>query len=1465
MSETKIDLPITDLKDGKPTHYTTALDDDDIIEAKNEINLEEITKEDSSDEQIKPLNYFALYINGDRLDNIAVILATIGAIANGALLPCFSILFGEFTDAFGHIDDRQHFIHVVKHLSLQFLCLGLGAFGAAYMDVALWTWSGNRQTSRLNQKYLRSILNQDIAFFDTSKTGTGGLLQGLNQDSVDVQMAISEKVGQLLKHTSTFIAGFVIAFTKGWDMTLVMIGCVPFMMVIGGMMAKVMATTAQRSNASYAQASMVAQQSILQVRTIYSYVQEKRMTDEYEESLDVPLRVGIFQGLVMGLIMGGLQVVVYATFAIALVYGAWRVKSGHYTGGQVMAVLVSVFLGGFAIGQGAPHMQHLVKGCVSGARMFNVINRKPEIIIDTDDGITLPEVKGELCFEHVKFAYPARPELPVFEDFSIEIPSGKTVALVGSSGSGKSTVVGLLERFYDPYSGTITLDGVDIRKLNLRWMRNIIGLVSQEPTLFATTVYENIAMGKPGATREEVLAAAHAANAFVFIDRLPEKFDTQVGERGTQMSGGQKQRIAIARAILKNPKILLLDEATSALDTASERLVQAALDRMVIGRTTVVVAHRLSTIRTANIISVLVNGKMVEQGSHDDLIGRPNGAYAALVNLQLQHSKETAKKGGSGNIAVEEEEEGERGDEDELENDVNRGVVKGDDANKDSGRSPFHSGAQEGSVQDADDTSDKQRIVIAGQGSGRVGSGRVGSGAHPCQPSGHTKDPLIEDVEAGEGSDSMKIHNRREGGDTGDKQKRCFGGLFGKKVCSEDKCDRGNKVTPGDKGKGKNKSGDNAVMTIEEVEAIEASKVDMSFKRLAKMNYPEWKLAITGIFSSLILGAVNPAFSFLFASMIKIFYYTDYDYMRSQASFYAGMFIVIGGGSFVAYIGQMYSFTYMGQQLARRVRQQLFRAFLVQEVGWFDRESNNSGQLTSLLSTDATYVRGAVADVVGLTIQNLATVVVGYILAFIYDYRMALLVTGILPFMVFAQSVEMKYMTGFSSGADKINASSNQTASESIAAVRVVQSYNMQDAVMDRYENMMKSATKEVFRRALVMGFSAAFAAFMMFASYSLIIYFGGYEIYHGWVVFDHMLKSFMAILFAAMGMAQASAGFGDIGKAKGAVNRIFPIIDRKPLIQFNDAETEEEEGENKDGQKDGPAQELVVIGGDKRSKNGNNTNNSRKATATDTAAVGISPPKNLKGYCPTELKGDISFRNVDFAYPSRPSIIVFKNFSMEITAGMTMALVGESGSGKSTVIGMIERFYDCLRGEVLIDGINIQKYNLRWLRRHIGLVSQEPLLFTGTIAENISFGVADASLEEIVAAAEAANARPFIERLPEQYNAKVGEGGIQLSGGQKQRIAIARAVLKNPRVMLLDEATSALDARSEAVVQVALDRIMKGRTSIVVAHRLTTIRNADCISVVFRGKVLEQGHHDKLMQNAEGAYAKLVQAQQGH
>ncbi|XP_078170187.1 ABC transporter B family member 4-like [Carex rostrata] len=368
--------------------------------------------------------------------------------------------------------------------------------------------------------------------------------------------------------------------------------------------------------------------------SVASFNGENRAVSLYDKHISKTYQATAKEGAANGFGMGSVFLIIFASYGLAIWYGGQLIINKGYSGGTVISVLLAVLIGASFLGNAAPCVTAFAEDQTAAYWMFETIKRKPDIDAYDESGVTLEKMNGDVELRDVYFSYPTRPEQLIFNGFSLRVDSGTTMAIVGESGSGKSTVISLVERFYDPQAGEVLIDGVNIKTLKLGWIREKIGLVSQEPLLFMTTIKDNILYGKEGATLEEVTQAVELANAANFIDKLPDGLDTMVGQRGAQLSGGQKQRIAIARAILKNPKILLLDEATSALDVESERIVQEALDKIMVERTTLVVAHRLSTVRNADRISVVHEGKIVEQGPHDELTKDPDGAYSQLILLQ---------------------------------------------------------------------------------------------------------------------------------------------------------------------------------------------------------------------------------------------------------------------------------------------------------------------------------------------------------------------------------------------------------------------------------------------------------------------------------------------------------------------------------------------------------------------------------------------------------------------------------------------------------------------------------------------------------------------------------------------------------------------------------------------------------------------------------------------------------------
>ncbi|XP_048234162.1 ABC transporter B family member 11-like [Ricinus communis] len=1275
--------------------------DPSMYEANTSITQEQKTDEEATDsglnegkqdekEKVKTVPFLKLFSFADSTDILLMIAGSIGAVGNGISMPLMSLLMGQMIDSFGSNQSDKEMVETVSEVSLKFVYLAVGAATAAFLQVTCWMVTGERQAARIRGYYLKTILRQDIAFFDM-ETNTGEVIGRMSGDTVLIQDAMGEKVGKVLQLLATFLGGFTIAFVKGWLLALVMLSAIPLLVAAGATVSILISRMATRGQNAYAEAATVVEQTIGSIRTVVSFTGEKRAIHAYNKFLQTAYESGVHEGIASGVGIGLVMLVVFGSYAMAVWFGAKMILEKGYTGGQVINVIIAVLTGSMSLGQASPCMSAFAAGQAAAYKMFETINRKPDIDASDTNGRVLDDIHGDIELRDVYFSYPARPDEEIFNGFSLSIPSGTTAALVGHSGSGKSTIISLLERFYDPKSGEVLIDGINLKEFQLKWIRGKIGLVSQEPALFTSSIKDNIAYGKDDATPEEIRAAAELANAAKFIDKLPQGLDTMVGEHGTQLSGGQKQRIAIARAILKNPRILLLDEATSALDAESEHVVQEALDRIMVDRTTVIVAHRLTTVRNANIIAVIHRGKMVEKGTHSELLEDPDGAYSQLIRLQ-EVNKES----------------------EQAANEYSRSEISMESFRQSSQRRSLRRSISRGSSRNSSSRHDSFSLTFG------VPTGLNGP------------DNDLEDLE-----------------------------------------------------------------TFPSKEKI----ADVPLRRLAYLNKPEIPVLIVGTVAASVNGTILPIYGVLISKAIKTFFEPPHE-LRKDSKFWALMFMTLGLASFVVHPLRTFFFSVAGSKLIQRIRSICFEKVVHMEIGWFDDPEHSSGAIGARLSADAAAVRALVGDALAQLVQNIATAVAGVVIAFTASWQLALIILALIPLIGVNGFVQVKFMKGFSADAKMMYEEASQVANDAVGSIRTVASFCAEEKVMQLYEKKCEGPKKTGVRLGLISGIGFGMSSFFLFCFYATSFYAGARLVESGHITFADVFQVFFALTMAAVGVSQSSSMGTDSTKAKAAAASVFGIIDRKSLIDSNDE----------------------------------------------------------SGTTLENVKGEIELRHISFKYPSRPDIQIFRDLSLTIRSGKTVALVGESGSGKSTVIALLQRFYDPDSGHITLDGVEIQKLQLKWLRQQMGLVSQEPALFNDTIRANIAYGKdGNATEAEIISAAELANAHKFISSLQQGYETMVGERGIQLSGGQKQRVAIARAIVKSPKILLLDEATSALDAESERVVQDALDRVMVNRTTIVVAHRLSTIKNADLIAVVKNGVIVEKGRHETLINIKDGVYASLV------
>ena len=624
-------VKIGDVKEGEEAYAHLPEHEKEIVKRQLDIPTVKVT-------------YFMLYRYATRNDLIIVAISGLMAIAGGAVMPLMTIIFGQlaglFQDFFLGKTTGAYFNSQLSKFTLYFIYLAIAEFGAIYICTVGFIYTGEHITRKVREQYLAAILRQNIAFFD--KLGAGEITTRITADTNLVQDGISEKIGLTLTAISTFITAFIIAFVIYWKLTLILSSTVFAIVAIMGAGSTFIIKYNKQSLESYALGGSVAEEVISSIRNATAFGTQDKLARQYDEHLKEAKKWGLKLKVALSIMIGGMMGVIFLNYALTFWQGSRYLVSGDMTLADVLTILLTIIIGAFSLGNVAPNAQAFTTSVAAAAKIYSTIDRRSPLNPMDEEGERLDHVEGSVELRNIKHIYPSRAEVVVMENVNLLVPAGKTTALVGASGSGKSTIVGLVERFYDPVGGNVYLDGHDVSKLNIRWLRRQISLVSQEPTLFSTTIFGNIAHGLIGTEHEHtsdekrkelVESAAKMANAHDFVTGLPEGYQTNVGERGFLLSGGQKQRIAIARAMISDPRVLLLDEATSALDTKSEGVVQAALDVAAQGRTTIVIAHRLSTIRTADNIVVMSQGRIVEQGSHNELVER-EGAYYNLVKAQ---------------------------------------------------------------------------------------------------------------------------------------------------------------------------------------------------------------------------------------------------------------------------------------------------------------------------------------------------------------------------------------------------------------------------------------------------------------------------------------------------------------------------------------------------------------------------------------------------------------------------------------------------------------------------------------------------------------------------------------------------------------------------------------------------------------------------------------------------------------
>ncbi len=1265
-----------------------------------------------------------------------VIIALIGALLYTVATLCIPLLQRAVIDNV-----------IVQHTeSVWPLAIGLLIAAVAnFFGVYMRRYRGGKMAldvqHSMRTELFESLSNLDGARQDEIHTGQ---LVGRSISDINMVQGLLQWMPLILGSSILFVFSLVIMIILSPLLSLVAIAVAPALWLIATASRKKLFPASWQAQQVVGDVAGIVDESIGGVRVVKGFGQEEQEMERMEEASQSLFGSRLRMIRLTARYNPALTAIPSFGLVGVLLIGGWLAIHGHITLGTFLAFSsylaqlagpVRVLTNLVTIGQEAR---------ASVIRVFEVIDSKPTIT-DKPDAIDLPADANGITFDDVQFGYV--PSQPVLRGLTLEVRPGETVAVIGPSGSGKSTLSLLLPRFYDVRGGAVRIGGYDVRDVTQESLRSSIGMVMEESFLFSDSVKANIAYGRPDATEAQILAAARAAEADEFIRELPDGYDSVVGEQGLTLSGGQRQRVALARALITDPRLLLLDDATSAVDPRIEAEIHATLHRVMAGRTTLLIAHRKSTLNLADRIAVMTaDGRLADVGTDAELTERCE-LYRVLIT----------------------------GPGDDVEG-IDAGVLP-------------------------------TAIGSDGASAGTAAVAMVGDRGHGTENAKSTV-RSISGVSERAAARALAAAAATAGGRLG-----AAGG-------------RGAVRGRGAGGRGSTMDGmigsvPPSPELLAKVEALPPIKdepnVGLAAARASDHRFTLRKLlkpiALALIFG-LVLDGLDAAAGLALPALVRGGIDSG---VQAKAFHYVILVSLIGlaivFADWIVNITETMVVGRNGERLLYTLRVKLFAQLQRLGLDFYERELN--GRIMTRMTSDVDALSSFLQTGLVTMVSSLLTFIGVLAAMLVINLRLGLLVVAITPVLAVATVIfRRKSSQAYTEARERISVV-NADLAENVAGLRVTQAFRREGTNRNRF-----AGRSDLYRQSRLR------------AQRYISLYFP----------FVQTLSTVASALVLVVAVGQVRSGALSVGALIAYllyIDMVFSPI--QSLSQVFDGYQQAAVGLQR-------IKDLL-----------------RLSTSTPPPAAPVDVPAD-------GLTGLIELRDVHFAYTTGSELSggaspasasagkageAISGVSFTVTPGETVALVGQTGAGKSTIVKLMARFYDVTGGAVLVDGVDVRDYDLTEFRQRLGVVPQEAYLFSGTVAEAIAYARPSASDAEVEAAARAVGAHEMIMHLPDGYSHQVGERGRSLSAGQRQLIALARAELADPDILLLDEATAALDLASEAAVTAATDELSLRRTTIVVAHRLTTAARADRIIVMDHGQISQIGSHDELLEEG-GVYADL-------